>query len=148
MFIAISHRQHVVDALHALDIEALCEHLFANIEVTQPCSSSVHTNYRHLSNNQLTTGVKFLRQKLQQAECKIQYLQRKIAKDHKTKAVTLDDTAINSDFMSIMKEMIMDSYPEDSFQHIFWKIRFSEHEEPTCSEMAPHDAQMVHFSRT
>jgi hypothetical protein len=57
-----------------------------------------------------------------------------ISKDHETKGLSLDDK-LNSDFLSIMKdhnEHVLNTYPEDSFQYIFWKNQI------TANEKNPH----------
>ena len=85
---------------------------------------SKKTNHRFLSKPTLINEVSILRAAVYEKDRKIEYLQKMIAADNR--AISLDDNEHN-DMLGIMRahhDTIIKSYPEDSFQRIFWNGQY------------------------
>jgi hypothetical protein len=87
---------------------------------------SIHTNYRYISKHQMVNEIIVLREQLKEKERKIKHLEEIIEKGTSNRFITLDQTTHN-DMLLIMQDhhqSIINSYPEESFQHVFWTSQY------------------------
>ena len=94
---------------------------------------SINTNHRYMSKPKMIKEITCLRAVLKEHKQRISQLEKMIECDHRSTA--LDET-IHKDMLTIMQENhqhIINSYPEDSFQHIFWMNQYQAAQQKTRS---------------
>lgn len=86
---------------------------------------SNHTNYRYMSKKQMQRSIMSMRVIINQKDIKINHLEQMIQLRNDTTNV---DYETHDDLLTIMSQHhkeIIQSYPEDSFQHIFWLSQYN-----------------------
>ena len=90
-----------------------------NVDRSDPCS---HVNYRFLSTPEKTERLQRMHSELRRTELQKNRLKLKLNEAVEKDGVVVDPV-IHADLqniMSIHEKNIVETYPEDSFQHIFW----------------------------
>ena len=91
-----------------------------NVDRSDPCS---HVNYRFLSTPEKTERLQRMHSELCRTELQKNRLKLKLNEAVEKDGVVVDPVT-HADLQSIMsshEKNIVETYPEDSFQHIFWK---------------------------
>ena len=86
---------------------------------------SIYTNYRYMSKPQMINEIVFLRATIGEKEKRIRHLEKMIEQDDRS---TILNESYHEDMIIIMEdhhEKIINSYPEDSFQRIFWTTQYN-----------------------
>lgn len=90
------------------------------------CPAST-TNYRYMTIDQISLCVSSLRSSLHEKDQKIKHLEKIISEKATQQAITVNNTT-HHDLFTIMQQHhnnIVQLYPEDSFQFIFWNSQYA-----------------------
>ena len=86
---------------------------------------SHNTNYRYMSKTLMKDSIVSLRATIKHKNHRISYLENQIQTDPRSTLVSKD---MHDDLLSVMgkhNEDVLKSFPEDSFQHIFWSSQYN-----------------------
>ena len=89
----------------------------------QSAPASVHKNFRYMSTEEKDQHIQRLTLDKRAVKAWMAHLNNKLACQTEEKGVLVDDS-MEEDFIHIAADhqmQILESYPEESFQHLFWK---------------------------
>ena len=92
---------------------------------TENTRPSHHTNYRYMSKTEMKDSIVSLRATIKHKNQRISHLENLIQADPRSTLVSKD---MHDDLLSVMgkhNEDVLKSFPEDSFQHIFWLSQYN-----------------------
>ena len=106
-------------------LRALCSRQQRTTEdtISKRTDVSSHTNYRYLTADQCKTRMCNLKEELDQQRNKVNELEKKIQKMIENNGQQVD-SLLQNDLYNIMNEntsKVLQSYPEGSFQRLFWQ---------------------------
>ena len=106
-------------------LRALCSRQQRTTEdtISKQTDVSSHTNYRYLIADQCKTRMCNLKEELDQQRNKVNELEKKIQKMIENNGQQVD-SLLENDLYNIMNEntsKVLQSYPEGSFQRLFWQ---------------------------
>lgn len=91
------------------------------------CPASTTNYYRYMTIDQISSCVSSLRLSLHKKDQKIKHLEKIISAKATQQAITVNNTT-HHDLFTIMQQHhnnIVQLYPEDSFQFIFWNSQYA-----------------------